>query len=66
MEECKHAWVANSGNGGEPKFKRGMFGQHLLMHVRCSKCGDRTWLTEIQWHEFLTPNAALSSGPRKD
>jgi len=64
-EECKHDWVSNSGNGSLPKFKNGMFGQHQIMHVRCCKCGDRTWLTETQWDEFLTPNAVLSGAAKK-
>ena len=53
---CQHDWVSNSGKGGEPIFKLGMAAQHLVMHVRCSKCGDRTWFTETQWVKFMTPN----------
>jgi hypothetical protein len=55
---CQHDWVSNSGNGGVPKFKTGVgiFGRSAAMHVRCRKCGDRTWLTESQWKEFWTPN----------
>lgn len=47
MEKCKCKWVANSGNGGKPVFKP-MFGS-VVMHVKCSKCNTRTWLTEDQW-----------------
>lgn len=47
---CKHIWVANSGRGGEPDFRLNrQMSNEPLMHVKCSICGDRTWLTEAQW-----------------
>ena len=56
---CQHEWVSNSGKGGDPRFKLSPGGHYLLAHVRCSLCGDRTWLTESQWLKFCeTPNDA--------
>jgi len=46
---CQHDWVSNSGKSGEPRFKPGLFKDEPVMHVLCSKCGDRTWFTEDQW-----------------
>ena len=47
MEDCKHVWVSNSGMGDKPIFtKNSQMGPVPLMHVRCEKCGCRTWLTE--------------------
>jgi len=47
---CSHAWVANSGRGGEPEFRPNrMMSPVPLMHVQCSKCNARTWFSEAQW-----------------
>lgn len=51
--DCQHNWVTNSGDGGDPDFRRGL-GPEPTMHVLCSKCNARTWLTEAQW-EALSP-----------
>lgn len=49
---CEHKWVANSGKGGEPVFRRNnQMGRNPIMHVRCSACGDRTWFTYEQWND---------------
>lgn len=50
-EMCQHNWVANSGRGGVPDFRRNrmMHPTEPLMHVQCSRCNARTWLTEPQW-----------------
>lgn len=57
---CNHVWVSNSGQGGEPEFR---LNRHMsdkpLMHVRCSECGCRTWLTREQWD--ATPEDSGSS-----
>lgn len=50
MGECNHIWIANSGRGGEPVFKPNRYmGREPLMHVKCSLCNQRTWVTEEQW-----------------
>lgn len=49
---CDHEWIANSGQGGEPKFRANRqmwFG--LRMHVICRKCRARTWVTEEEWND---------------
>lgn len=47
---CAHAWVPNTGRGGEPQFRANrMMGPRPTMHVQCSRCGARTWFTETQW-----------------
>lgn len=70
MNECNHYWIPNSGRGGEPDFRlnRMMHPTEPLMHVRCSLCGTRTWVTKEQWAaipvmsepEKHAPNAPLS------
>jgi PRTRC genetic system protein C len=51
--QCAHVWIANSGLGGEPEFRRNAsMRAEPHMHVLCSKCGDRTWFTEAQWNEM--------------
>lgn len=36
--------------GGEPEFRPApQMSAAPLMHVKCQKCGDRTWFTEEQW-----------------
>lgn len=53
MTECDHYWMPNSGRGGEPEYRPNRQMSHeLLMHVRCSQCGARTWFTEKQWHDI--------------
>lgn len=48
--ECSHRWVANSGQGGEPVFKANrMISAEPVMHVACSICGSRTWMTKAQF-----------------
>ncbi len=54
--DCEHVWVANSGAGGEPKFKMNRHMSHdPLMHVKCTKCGGRTWLTDNDWDAITDP-----------
>ena len=48
-KKCTHVWVANSGAGGEPKFKKGL-SDVPTMHIKCSSCGDRTWVSEPEWY----------------
>lgn len=39
---CSHIWIANSGQGGEPRFNIRMTGDlHYVMHVKCCECGNR-------------------------
>lgn len=46
---CKCVWVANSGMGGKPEFKR--YGSAMyLMHAKCKICNTRSWFTEEQWN----------------
>lgn len=50
MSECNHIWIANSGKGGEPQFKKNsQIGSIPTMHVKCSDCGCRTWLSQAAW-----------------
>lgn len=52
MNDCEHVWIANSGAGGAPVFRKAPhFSSQPVMHVRCERCGDRTWKTEQQWFE---------------
>ena len=48
-EDCKHYWIANSGNGGKPVYR--VLGGILVMHVKCGLCNCRTWFTEEQWND---------------
>ena len=51
--DCDHYWIPNSGQGGEPVFTPNrQMSRDPLMHVMCSKCGNRTWFTEKQWHDL--------------
>lgn len=54
MDECEHKWVANSGEGGEPVFKTN---RHMAfmptMHVKCSVCNDRTWMSLATWEQYV-------------
>jgi hypothetical protein len=51
---CKCSWVANSGKGGKPEFTLNrQMSSKPLMHVKCEKCGARTWLNEYQWQTRL-------------
>ena len=50
MTDCAHYWIPNSGQGGEPDFRRNrMMSTTPTMHVMCGRCGCRTWFTEEQW-----------------
>ena len=50
---CAHLWVSNSGRGGEPVFRRNRtMGPDPLMHVKCDKCNNRTWMTQKQWQDI--------------
>ncbi len=52
--DCDHIWVANSGTGGEPRFRRNRSMSHEpLMHVKCSGCNSRAWLSENDWDAML-------------
>jgi len=54
MGYCNHIWITNSGDGGEPDFrKNSQMGREPLMHVQCEKCNARTWFTEKQWKQLL-------------
>jgi hypothetical protein len=46
---CSHVWVANSGRGGEPVYRRRSLGRVATMHVMCSRCHARTWFTPEGW-----------------
>ena len=48
MGDCIHKWIANSGQGGEPKFSKGNNPYNNTTHVKCSECNARTWLTPEQ------------------
>jgi hypothetical protein len=50
MSECRHHWIAKTGQDGKPDFRlnREMCAVPLV-YVTCSVCGDRTWMTEGQF-----------------
>lgn len=49
-KQCNHKWVSNSGKGGNPNFKfNRQMSNEPLMHIMCSKCNTRTWVTKNQW-----------------
>jgi len=49
-KECDHIWVSNSGQGGTPDYRLNrQMGQEPVMHIKCSKCDARTWVTKAQW-----------------
>lgn len=53
LKLCDHRWVSNSGRGGTPDFRlHSMMSVAPTMHVKCSKCGDRTWMTEVEWYSI--------------
>lgn len=55
--DCEHVWISNSGAGGEPKFRTNrQMSVEPLMHVKCSECNSRTWLTENEW-DAMTESA---------
>lgn len=51
-ENCNHIWISNSGQGGNPVFKRTPFSTSFSMHIKCSKCNARTWKTKEQWEQL--------------
>lgn len=53
---CVHQWVSNSGKGGEPDFRANRQAwSGVKMHVRCSECGGRTWLSPDAWEALAEP-----------
>jgi hypothetical protein len=48
--DCAHRWIANSGRGGSPDWRR--WNRSIVMHVACSGCGARTWFTPEQWNRL--------------
>lgn len=49
-KKCNHVWLSNSGNGGTPIYTvNRQVSPKPVMHVKCSKCGTRTWVTKEQW-----------------
>ena len=62
MTDCNHFWHSNSGRGGMAVFRRNrQMSAEPLMHVRCSECNARTWLTKEQWE-----NANYTTAPVGD
>lgn len=58
---CKHAWVANDGKGGRPKFAwRGPRPGPETMRAVCHLCGHAAWFNENQWNGFM-PSWAVES-----
>jgi len=52
-DDCEHEWVSNSGRGGDPVFKKGgNMSEFATMHVKCNKCGARTWFADYHWKEL--------------
>lgn len=50
MKNCDHMWISNSGKGGVPLFEIEYNMSNVpIMHVKCTKCGARTWFTQQQW-----------------
>ena len=50
MDEHTHKWISNSGQGGEPIFKvNKQMAWVPHMHVKCSLCNDRTWMSRATW-----------------
>lgn len=67
VNNCKkgHSWIANSGRGGEPVFKRNhLMESKFLMHVHCYQCNARTWLTREQWVGLPTSDLAVEQTNR--
>lgn len=63
MSDCNCLWIANSGRGGKPEFRPNrQMSNHPLMHVKCSLCGARTWLTEGQWNEHVKSTLKRKEG----
>lgn len=53
MDECKHTWISNSGQGGKAVFKPIGLGPNIrAMHVKCSICNCRTWLSKEEWLDY--------------
>lgn len=49
-KKCHHTWVSNSGQGGPPDYRLNRrMGKEPVMHIKCLKCGDRTWVAKAQW-----------------
>lgn len=47
---CAHFWVANSGKGGAPSFRRAPRGVGArVMPVTCRHCAATNWFTEERW-----------------
>ena len=57
MTKCDHFWHSNSGSGGTPKF-RVLYGLRV-MHVLCSECGGRTWLSPKEWNDSSNTTASV-------
>jgi hypothetical protein len=45
---CNHVWVANNGQGGEPRFRPNSM-MSAAMPVMCRLCQARTWFSEDLW-----------------
>jgi len=59
-DECMHFWVANSGKGGDPVFKENrQLSEISTMHVKCEKCGARTWISEDDWDKPVSNVTAI-------
>lgn len=51
--ECAHIWIANGGDGGEPVFRESpMMWWEPRMHVKCSGCKGRAWMTKEEWENL--------------
>lgn len=62
--DCAHNWVPNNGQGGDPVFKQNrQMSSEPIMHAKCSKCGDRTWITASQWEKMNAWDDVDSYGP---
>ena len=52
--QAEHAWVANDGRGGPPRFKYGDYPDGAFDHLqtmpaRCKRCGVAGWFTPRTW-----------------
>jgi len=57
MTACAHFWHSNSGVGGTPIF-RILYGSRV-MHVLCSECDARTWLSPKEWEDSSHTTAGV-------
>jgi len=48
IKKCQHKWTPSHK---KVEFTKKGISPVPVMHVTCSECGARTWITELQWDE---------------